>query len=242
MKKYFIFLVFLSFTTIGQTIEVNYYENLKVQDQEQFKLMPKNVQIAYEANIFSFKLTTDGKSSLYQNAKFNLKIKDETYESTTINEVGDTIKSVTKSSGIDLKSKEKIYYKDFKNNKSYNEQFYDEKISIVDSLAIFKWEILDESEMILGYNCKKAVTKIHGRDTYAWFTDEIPISDGPFMYSGLPGLILKTSSKNNEIVAHAISIKNEPFDSSPPVFTGKIYNYKTLKEYIEKKNKERNRF
>lgn len=240
MKK--ILLLFLSFNCIAQTVEINYYENLKVEDQEQFKLLPKNVQIAYEANLFSYKLITDGSSSLYQNEQFNCEIEEEIIENEIINEVEGIIKSITTSSGIDLKSKEKIYYKDFKNNKSYNEQFYDEKISIVDSLAVLKWEIIDESEVILGYNCKKAFTEIHGRVTYAWFTDEIPISDGPFMYSGLPGLILKTSSKNNEIVAHTISIKNEPFNSNPPVFTGKIYDYKTLKEYIEKKNKEKKRF
>jgi GLPGLI family protein len=239
MKKVIPFIILLSFECIAQSVEVNYYENYKAPNKEQFNLMPKNVQITYKENTFSYKLISDGNASLYQNEKFKFKIIEEKIASSGLNEVGDTIESIITSSGIDLKTKEKIYYKDFKKNKSYNQQYYDEIISIVDSIAINKWQLLDETEIILGYPCKKAVTKYYGKDVYAWYTEEIPIADGPSFYSGLPGLILKISSKFQEIIAYNISFKNETL-LSPPIFTGKIFSYKTLKEYIENKNKERN--
>lgn len=241
MKYIFLFL-FINFTCLAQTVEVKYYENSIVPSQEQFNLMPKNVQIAYKANVFSYKLTMDGKSSLYQNEKFNITIKEETSKTSKVNESGDTISNIVISEGIDLRTKEKLYYKDFKKNKSYNKQFFDETINIVDSIAIWKWEIMDETETILGYTCKKATTKYYGRDVIAWFTDEIPVSDGPFHYSGLPGLILKIQTRSNEIIAHNVLFKKEPLTINPPFLSGKIFNYKTLKEYIENKNKERSRF
>ncbi len=241
MKYIFLFL-FINITCLAQTVEVKYYENSKAPSQEQFSSMPENIQIAYKPNIFSYKLLTDGKSSLYKNEKFKIIIKEEASTTTKINEVGDTIKNTVISEGFDLRFKEKLFFKDFKKNRSYNQQYYDETINIVDSIAVWKWQIMDEVETILGYSCKKAITKYYDRDVVAWFTEEIPISDGPFIYSGLPGLILKIETKSNEIIAYNIFIKNEPLKISPPFLSGKTFNYKTLKEYIENKNKERSRF
>lgn len=35
------------------------------------------------------------------------------------------------------------------------------------------------------------MTKMGGRDWVAWFTNDIPIQDGPYKFCGLPGLIIK---------------------------------------------------
>ncbi len=237
MKKILILLIFLSFNCFAQTIEVKYYENAKVQDSTEFKAMPKNVQIIYKPHTFSYKLTTDGNASLYQNEAFNVKIEDEVNEVKEVNSVGDTIVSIVSSAGIDLKTKESFHYKDFKNNKSYDEQYYDEPIKIIDSVSALKWKILNEKATILGYSCRKAVTKYYNLDVYAWFTEDLPISDGPSIYSGLPGLILKIEHNYLEIVAFDVKIKKEAFSLKPPVFKGKVFSHKTLKEYIEKKYK-----
>ncbi len=42
-----------------------------------------------------------------------------------------------------------------------------------------------------GYTCQKATTRYEGRDYVAWFAPKIPISDGPYKFSGLPGLIVE---------------------------------------------------
>ena len=36
----------------------------------------------------------------------------------------------------------------------------------------------------------------------AWFTPEIPVSTGPAMYGGLPGLILEISDGNRTMLMH----------------------------------------
>lgn len=54
-----------------------------------------------------------------------------------------------------------------------------------------KWQLKNEFETILGYKVQKATTDFAGRKWVAWFTKEIPIQDGPYKFSNLPGLILK---------------------------------------------------
>lgn len=61
-----------------------------------------------------------------------------------------------------------------------------------------KWEILQEKSIYEGYNVQKASTVFAGRKWTAWFTNEIPISDGPYKFSGLPGLILKISDDKQQ--------------------------------------------
>lgn len=54
-----------------------------------------------------------------------------------------------------------------------------------------KWELADSVKNILGYECQMAITRFHGRAWTAWFTPEVPVHDGPWKLTGLPGLILE---------------------------------------------------
>ncbi|SFN65852.1 GLPGLI family protein [Chryseobacterium oleae] len=54
-----------------------------------------------------------------------------------------------------------------------------------------KWEITDVTELQNGYKAQKALTNFGGRIWTAWFTKDINVSDGPYKFSGLPGLIVK---------------------------------------------------
>ena len=55
------------------------------------------------------------------------------------------------------------------------------------------WELHPDTATILTYTCYKATCRFRGRDYEAWYTPEIPRSDGPWKLQGLPGLILKAS-------------------------------------------------
>lgn len=68
------------------------------------------------------------------------------------------------------------------------------KTIIQDSLYNFNWNTnYDDEREILGYKVKKATAKGLEVDTEitAWYTPEINISNGPYLYWGLPGLILE---------------------------------------------------
>lgn len=69
-----------------------------------------------------------------------------------------------------------------------------------------KWKIENETAKINGFTCQKAITNYKGRDWTAWFTTEIPISEGPYKFYGLPGLIVKISDTNNEHLFNLIKI------------------------------------
>lgn len=75
-----------------------------------------------------------------------------------------------------------LKYKDYIGMSEY--YVYEEKPTL-------KWNITSEKEKIGIYNTQKATTEYGGRQWTAWFTPEIPIQDGPYKFSGLPGLIVK---------------------------------------------------
>ncbi|MCS3868151.1 GLPGLI family protein [Chryseobacterium ginsenosidimutans] len=72
-----------------------------------------------------------------------------------------------------------------------------------------KWKISGEKQNILGYSAQKATTIFAGRQWTAWFTTELPISDGPYKFSGLPGLILKIYDKTNTHYFEILSVQKQ---------------------------------
>lgn len=67
------------------------------------------------------------------------------------------------------------------------------------------WKLTNKMTKVQGYTCMSAELKT-GDDTFnAWFTPEIPISTGPGIFYGLPGLILVVE-KNGETAFMATSI------------------------------------
>lgn len=70
-----------------------------------------------------------------------------------------------------------------------------------------KW-IIDNSvtKDILGYKCSKATAKIGNRNYTAWFTYNIPMSDGPYKFKGLPGLILSINEIHHYFNFELLSI------------------------------------
>lgn len=74
-----------------------------------------------------------------------------------------------------------------------NDKFY-----YLQDKNLFNWKIEDEIKEIKGYKVQKATTSFAGRDYIAWFTPEVPISDGPYKFGGLPGLILEIADTDKD--------------------------------------------
>ena len=62
---------------------------------------------------------------------------------------------------------------------------------------LLNWQLYADTLNIKNYVCNKATVKLEGREYTAWYTSEIPISDGPYKFWGLPGLILKIADTQN---------------------------------------------
>lgn len=72
---------------------------------------------------------------------------------------------------------------------------------------ILNWKITSEQKMIGKYKSQKAETTYGGRNWIAWFTTELPFSDGPYVFNGLPGLIVSLQDSNNEYSFNLIEVK-----------------------------------
>ena len=97
-------------------------------------------------------------------------------------------------------------------------------------LPSFKWQILSESKEILGYKCQKAQGEFCGRKYIAWFTSDIPHSDGPWKFCGLPGLILAVQDTDGYFVFTCIGIENK---QSKPIRFWTYPHIKSTRESYE---------
>ena len=79
----------------------------------------------------------------------------------------------------------------------------------VDEKTNFNWKLKEVPDTtILGYSCQKATCTFGGRDYEAWYTLDIPISDGPYKFGGLPGLIVRIADVENEHIFQLFKVKN----------------------------------
>ena len=93
------------------------------------------------------------------------------------------------------------FYRVFKNHHQKKINFYDrvsvDLLTYSLPLQLFQWQILPDKQQMFGYVVQKATTSFAGRDWVAWFAPEIPISDGPYKFNGLPGLIVLLHDTRN---------------------------------------------
>lgn len=100
---------------------------------------------------------------------------------------------------------------------------------------VFQWKILPETVKIGDYQTQKAETTFGGRTWYAWFTSEIPLQDGPYKFSGLPGLIVKAQDSKGDYSFDLMQTKKIN-DLYQPLNRGQIINLSKSKyRDLEKK-------
>lgn len=81
--------------------------------------------------------------------------------------------------------------KDFTTKKVIDQRdFMGKKFLINGELEAMTWKITGEQKKILDFVCQKAVMTEGEKTTIAWFTLQIPVSNGPDKYGQLPGMIL----------------------------------------------------
>ena len=100
----------------------------------------------------------------------------------------------------------------------------------------FQWEIVpDSTQTILEHPCMMAVGNYAGRTWKAWFTMEIPVSEGPWKLCGLPGLILNAEDARGEFFYTAIGIQQitapMPTNYREPLKTTRERFLKALEDY-----------
>lgn len=106
---------------------------------------------------------------------------------------------------------------------------YDEEMPALD------WELTDSVTTVLGYECQSARCSFRGREWTVFYTEEIPIMDGPWKLHGLPGLIMKASDAEGHYTFECIGIKSK---ADRPVTIYKVpFNKTDRRGYYDAKHR-----
>jgi len=106
--------------------------------------------------------------------------------------------------------------------------------------AFSNWVLTADTLRIGPYLCQKATINFGGRNWVAYFTPEIALSDGPYKFSGLPGLILKVHDEHNFWSFELIEIKNLLLEK--PITINFQARYQVAKSSKEEMYKARKRY
>lgn len=176
---------------ISKGLKVVYEESLNIPQEIIDNLPPevKNQAIELINSPVKYNLLYDGKSASY-------KIETETSKSRS----GNGSKPDSRNS---ISLTEKSTYKNYDENLSIIKTSINNTTYLINEKLDKKdWEITEEYKKIGKYACKKAISKNENGNIVAYFTDEIPISEGPSIYGDLPGLIiyLEAADRNYKAV------------------------------------------
>ncbi|MBS1571231.1 MAG: GLPGLI family protein [Bacteroidetes bacterium] len=93
-------------------------------------------------------------------------------------------------------------------NYTIEKNLADQKVEFRDRIAMdiysynedrpMNWKIQSETAKIGDYKAQKAELDFGGRHWIAWFTQDIPVMDGPYKFHGLPGLIIKIEDSKGD--------------------------------------------
>ncbi len=160
-----------------------------------------------------------------------------------------------KEEGLNLNSENKIQYEidlSLKRPKRYevyynrqdeiilsqNSFFKNGKTSpcvVIEESGSINWNITGDTKSIGTFKVLEATTTFRGRNYTAWFAPEIPISDGPWKFHGLPGLILEVTDEELgvQFLFSSIKIPYELKNEIKKPSDGKLIS---LSEYVEYQN------
>ncbi len=77
---------------------------------------------------------------------------------------------------------------------------------IAEGVTPVEWRITEQHGEHLGYKVTRAVGEAAGQQAEAWFAPDIPVSFGPALYGGLPGMILVLSLNQGQTVYAATEV------------------------------------
>lgn len=105
----------------------------------------------------------------------------------------------------------KLFYQVFKNyppgKTTYIEHIPSSTFRYYENIDNYSWELYPDTDTIAGHFVQKARTNYGGRSWTAWFCPDIPYTDGPYKFNGLPGLIVKIFDNQEHYVFELQSIE-----------------------------------
>lgn len=127
-------------------------------------------------------------------------------------------------------------YKNYPSRKlTHTEMICQDWFRYEEDLPSQEWELTDSVTNVLGYECQSARCVFRGREWTVFYTEEIPLADGPWKLHGLPGLIMKASDDKGHYTFECIGIKSK---ADRPITIYKVpFNRVNRKEYYDTKHR-----
>lgn len=201
LKKHgFIFLFVLSSVIVVSWGQVVKKQNIQVKNKQIVKLTYTSSPISQYTMTESDMSSTPTKASIYDFMKgitdyyslyINLEDRSSVYilDSTAqVRPMGwknpKTRAALSDTVLFALKTSKNIT---FKYEWIMNQKFFTEG-----KIGDIEWELINEEKVIDGLNCIKAVTEENSYPMLTvWYTKDLPVSNGPSIYQGLPGLVVR---------------------------------------------------
>jgi GLPGLI family protein len=139
--------------------------------------------------------------------------------------------------------------------KDYNENFivYEERLGrdyhvVNEDLKLFKWNLSEKRDTILGYPCKTAFAEFRGREYQAFYTTELDFTAAPSKLHGLPGVMLRVRTTDDVMIYEAQAIEElkdasffyNPFNNYESInYDNFCKEYKAYRKEVVKKRNQR---
>lgn len=110
-----------------------------------------------------------------------------------------------------------------------------------DSIPNISWRLTNESRLIAGFNCRKAVGQISDSVyVFAFYTDEILIPGGPCSINGLPGMILGMTVPRlyTSWIATKVMLNNAALNDIKPITAKKFMTMGSMKALVKDRTKD----
>jgi GLPGLI family protein len=133
-------------------------------------------------------------------------------------------------------------YTDFLNKRVMSQKdLSGDFLLLTDSMRNIKWKLTGETREVMGYQCRRAnALVLDSVYVVAFYTDDIHVSGGPELFSGLPGMILELALPHDNVIWKASKITfaaPETPVASPK--KGRAVNYKQLEDIFKARAKSR---
>jgi len=102
----------------------------------------------------------------------------------------------------------------YEENLSFKYYFFIKDVYKIKEFVELNWELKPETKKIGTYLCRKAILKYKGRTWEAWYTQDVPIQAGPYIFRNLPGLIvyMEDSTGSYKFSLYSIKKKSDTLD------------------------------
>ena len=157
----------------------------------------------------------------------------------------DVVEAGSEDSGMHMKMvierPDNQLYKNIEKEEIFEKQeFFGRDFLVTGDLGNYQWKIANEQKDHLGFTCQKATMEKEDHQVVAWFTPQIPVSNGPMNYGQLPGMILEVDINDGQthIIASEVILEELADGTIKAPKKGKKVTQDEFAEIVEKKQKE----